>query len=168
MTKILLIWLFMKLRRCGFHRWPWHRGFFEYRACFYVEIHSKTRLIGFQLLPLILCKWRIGYFAQVWFRLLISEPLTPFFVKILTWNYSRLGIFGCMLGMAGAIMDHKFVLIGTIWLCSFTSASYVIKLSWELISLLIQYTQSEDKDNFPVHYWPMLVKYGKGFKIFSL
>ena len=66
-----------------------------------------------------------------------------------------------MLGAAGAIMDHKFILIGTIWLCSFTSASYIIKLSWELISLLISYTQSFDKDKFDVEYWPMLVKYGK-------
>lgn len=57
-------------------------------------------------------------------------------------------------------MDHKFILIGTIWLCSFTAASYIIKLSWELISLLIAYTQSFDKDDFDVAYWPMLVKYG--------
>ena len=71
-----------------------------------------------------------------------------------------LGIFGCMLGAAGAIMDHKFILIGTIWLCSFTAASYIIKLSWELISLIVVYSQTFDTGNFTVDYWPMLVKYG--------
>lgn len=84
------------------------------------------------------------------------------------YTFIVLGIFGCMLGAAGAIMDHKFILIGTIWLCSFTAASYIIKLSWELISLLIAYTQSFDKDDFDVAYWPMLVKYAMSIIFYSI
>ena len=58
-------------------------------------------------------------------------------------------------------MDHKFILIGTIWLSSFTAASYIIKLSWELIAVLIQYIKAFTEDEFSLKHWPVLAKYGK-------
>ena len=73
----------------------------------------------------------------------------------------RLGIFACLLAIVGAVMDHKFILIGTIWLSSFTAASYIIKLSWELIAVLIQYIKAFTEDEFSLKHWPVLAKYGK-------
>ena len=75
--------------------------------------------------------------------------------------YFRLGIFACLLAIVGAVMDHKFILIGTIWLSSFTAASYIIKLSWELIAVLIQYIKAFTEDEFSLKHWPVLAKYGK-------
>ena len=87
--------------------------------------------------------------------------------RISNWNdleitfEFRLGIFACLLAIVGAVMDHKFILIGTIWLSSFTAASYIIKLSWELIAVLIQYIKAFTEDEFSLKHWPVLAKYGK-------
>jgi len=76
------------------------------------------------------------------------------------YTFIVLGIFACLLAIVGALMDHKFILIGTIWLSSFTAASYIIKLSWELIAVLIQYIKAFTEDEFSLKHWPVLAKYG--------
>lgn len=83
------------------------------------------------------------------------------------YTFIVLGIFACLLAIVGALMDHKFILIGTIWLSSFTAASYIIKLSWELIAVLIQYIKAFTEDEFSLKHWPVLAKYGKLFYAYA-
>ena len=90
-----------------------------------------------------------------------SPDFQPSFFRTKMTLKFRLGIFACLLAIVGAVMDHKFILIGTIWLSSFTAASYIIKLSWELIAVLIQYIKAFTEDEFSLKHWPVLAKYGK-------
>lgn len=83
------------------------------------------------------------------------------------YTFIILGAFANVLAIISVVKNNHFLYINVIWLGSFVAASFLIKLVWELIFILMQSLQA-DESEIKTSFWPILVKYLIGVIFYGL
>lgn len=81
------------------------------------------------------------------------------------FTFVILGGFSNILGIISSVKNHHFLFINVIWLSSFCSASFLIKLVWETIFISMQWNTEE---TIKTTYWPILMRYFIGACFYAL